>query len=588
VNASLLLLIATLALVVGPALERLGRRVAGLAAVVDGATVGGIVIVSLLHLMPESAAHLGWWAPVLLLVGLALPVAAEKLLVGSWQGWRVSVGALVVVLFVAHLLAEGAALANTATDERLALATVLVVAGHNLPLGVLLWGTTKHRFGVAWSVAVLLAVAAITWVPLLVPVSQGNNFTAACSALLAGGLLHLVLQHEPVLAANEDRRWRNLWASLGAVGAAALLLVYLGASESTGAHAHGGSALPKRFLELFLETAPPLLLGVLGAALIEAFLPVTAARWLGKGHPFAQALRGVFLGAPMPVCSCGVLPIYRSLILKGVPATAALALLVAAPEIGVDSILLSLPMLGTATTLARLISALVLALTVAWIVGRFAKPRAVLTIHAHDLQAPKLRAWQAIQRGLFETWGHLAPWILVGLFATVFVEPWLSADWARSMHPWVQILALSLIGMPTYICATAATPLAALLLVGGFSPGAVIAFLLTGPATNFTTFGALRKLHSTHLAILFVLTALAVTFAIGVCVNLILPELGAVRAGGVGEEEHGLLHYVCAAILCAMTLWVLLREGPRPFLAQLNPGAEDHEHAAPPPPVAAT
>ena len=43
-NASLLLTIATLALVVGPLLERVGRRLPVLAALIDGATVGGIVI----------------------------------------------------------------------------------------------------------------------------------------------------------------------------------------------------------------------------------------------------------------------------------------------------------------------------------------------------------------------------------------------------------------------------------------------------------------------------------------------------------------------------------------------------------------
>ncbi len=128
-NASLLLAIATLALVVGPLLERAAKGQVRLAGLVDGLTVGGIVVVSLLHLMPESAAHLGLWAPLLLLIGIYLPLVTERALVNSWQGWRITVGALILVLFVAHLLVEGAALASTASDERLALATVLVVAG---------------------------------------------------------------------------------------------------------------------------------------------------------------------------------------------------------------------------------------------------------------------------------------------------------------------------------------------------------------------------------------------------------------------------------------------------------------------------
>ena len=38
------------------------------------------------------------------------------------------------------------------------------------------------------------------------------------------------------------------------------------------------------------------------------------------------------------------------------------------------------------------------------------------------------------------------------------------------------------VGLPLYICATSSTPLAAVLLSAGFSPGAIMVFLLVGPA----------------------------------------------------------------------------------------------------------
>lgn len=387
--------------------------------------------------------------------------------------------------------------------------------------------------------------------------------------------MHLVLQHpslgEPAVGGVQ----RNVVSAAGALVAGALILFYLG-QEGGGEHAHGLAALPGRFVELCLVTAPPLLLGVIGAALLEAFLPHSAARWLGRGSRPMQALRGVALGAPMPVCSCGVLPLYRALIVKGVSPTAALALLIAAPEIGVDSLLLSLPLLGVSTTLARLASALALALCVGWIVGRLVQAPSQPLPRPHP--EPRPPAGVAIRRGLLETWGHLAPWILVGLFATAFVEPWISLDWGRSMPAWLQILVLSLVGMPTYICATAATPLAALLLASGFRPGAVIAFLLTGPATNLTTFGALHRLHSRRVALSFVATALCATWGIGLVVELCLPAPALPIALGGQAHEHGPLQMACAVVLGLMTLWLLLRVGPRGFLAQLGPEAGEHAH----------
>jgi uncharacterized membrane protein YraQ (UPF0718 family) len=356
-----------------------------------------------------------------------------------------------------------------------------------------------------------------------------------------------------------------------------LLTRYLTVHEGSSDHAHGGPSLPHEFLELFLETAPPLLIGVLAAGLIEAFLPEVATRWLSRGSSWSQALRGVAVGTPMPVCSCGVLPIYRSLVIKGVPATAGMALLVAAPEIGIDSILLSLPLLGWQTTTARVIAALLLALTIGWLVGRIAKGvRGPALVASEERGGPSGLA--GVARGIYETWAHLGPWILFGLFAAVFLEPHLDTSWVREVAPWKQVVLLSLAGMPTYICATAATPLAAVLLVSGFSPGAVLAFLLTGPATNWSTFAALQRLHSRSVAVAFALTALGTTFVLGMLVNAVLPA-GALAVPTASEHESSWWNIACAGALCLLTLWVLLREGPRGFLLQLSQGSGGHSHA---------
>ncbi|MCE9593162.1 MAG: permease [Planctomycetes bacterium] len=578
-NPTLLLLIATLALAVGPLLERLGRRFPVAAALIDGGTVGAIVAVAALHLMPEAGAHIGWWALLLFFVGVLVPRYTERLAAQSWQGWRVLVGIVVAVLFIGHLLAEGAALASTANDERLALATLFAVASHNLPVGAVLWGQTKRRFGPLWSAAVLVLVGAVTWFgPVVIDVSEGL-FSGLCSALLAGGLVHLVVEHSTPEHRALGEREHNVWSGLGALAAAGLVLAHTAFAPESSAHQHGTHDLPARFYELFLETAPPLLVGVIGAGLIEAFLPDATVRFLSRGSSFRQALTGVLVGTPMPVCSCGVLPIYRSLLGRGVPATAALALLVAAPEIGVDSLLLSWNQLGGTTTIARLVCALVLALAIGWIVGRIADARAHVPAVGVVVAAPRLSPWRAIERGLFETWGHLSPWILVGLYATVLFEPWISTEWARSLPGWLQIVALSAIGMPTYICAAAATPFAALLLVKGFAPGAVIAFLLIGPATNLTTFGALRREHSNRVAWAFVATAFAVTFVLALGADAILPRLGDVAAAAAHEHTFAWYHLACAWFLIALTAWLILRTGPRIFLARLaDTGDGPHRH----------
>ena len=78
----------------------------------------------------------------------------------------------------------------------------------------------------------------------------------------------------------------------------------------------------------------------------------------------------MLFGIPLPVCSCGVVPLYRSLAKKGVPAAAAAAFLVATPELGMDALLISVPFLGVKIALVRLAAAVAVALTVGFVAGR--------------------------------------------------------------------------------------------------------------------------------------------------------------------------------------------------------------------------
>ena len=67
---------------------------------------------------------------------------------------------------------------------------------------------------------------------------------------------------------------------------------------------------------------------------------------------------------PLPICSCGVVPLYHTLIRKGAPPAAAMAFLIATPELGIDAILISIPLLGGTMTGVRIIAAAIVALAV--------------------------------------------------------------------------------------------------------------------------------------------------------------------------------------------------------------------------------
>jgi hypothetical protein len=455
---------------------------------------------------------------------------------------------------------------------------------HRVSDGLGIWWLASPAYGKRVAAVLLGTLAGFSVVGYLFEpvIARGASHTwfALLQALIAGSLLHVILRHPPSAPCEGGlaQRGATLASGLGGLAGAALVLS-LEAFMPEVAHGSGGGAL---FLELALQSAPALLVGYGVVALLHAW-QIDLRALLGRGTTFVQALRGTLVGLPMPICSCGVVPLYRSLILQGVPPSAALPFLVSAPELSVTALFLSVSLLGIEITLARALAAAALALVVGLTVGTRAR--------AADAPAPPAapggkapfaaRLVGGLRYGLGDMVDATAPWILVGLGVAALLEPWLSAERLAGVSPLLEVPIFALIGMPLYVCASGSTPLAAVLIAKGVSPGAAIAFLLTGPATNVTTFGLLARLHAQRTAVLFAVTTAVVASGLGWSVNALL-ERGASRLP-VGLHEHGgsPLELTSALALLALFVVSILRQGTRRFVGQVispHGAAERHRH----------
>jgi len=227
-----------------------------------------------------------------------------------------------------------------------------------------------------------------------------------------------------------------------------------------------------------------LVVGALIAGLVPLLLTPTRTASLGHGSRLTQSLRGIAFGLPLPVCSCGVLPLYESLVRRAAPPVAAMAFFVATPELGLDAVLLSVPLLGASLTVARVVAAFAVALVVAVLVS--GRPCASVAVDGdpsppapHDPLLDRIRA--GFRFGFVQVFDHTMPWIALGLVIAALAEPMLSHGAIASIPSMLQVPLAALVGVPVYVCASGATPVAALALHKGLSAGAAIAFLIAGP-----------------------------------------------------------------------------------------------------------
>lgn len=295
----------------------------------------------------------------------------------------------------------------------------------------------------------------------------------------------------------------------------------------------------ENFIEVSLEAAPWLLFGLLAAGLIKVWIPESFMKRVLGGKGAWPVIKGAFIGAPLPLCSCGVLPAAVGLRRSGASDGATLSFLVATPETGVDSVGVSYVLLGPFMTVVRVIaavaSAIITGMLAVMILGRqkrIVSEDPVISccssntcssdneVKAEPESKPEVESlessccssdscssdknkvgsefWSRNLRGLkyalSDIWDDITYWLLFGIamaaaLATFFPGEALS-QWGSGLPAMIFML---MIGIPMYICATASTPLAAGLLIAGISPGTVLVLLLAGPATNMATIAILFK-----------------------------------------------------------------------------------------------
>ena len=608
------LLLATLAaLALGPAIAHLASRQAALLTFVDGFVlicIGGLV---LFDVVPHALEHGDLLALVFIVAGFVLPGLAERLLTFGVRQTHLIVTVLAMVGIALHSLLDGSALAQSSAGGSLLGYGVLL---HQLPVSLMVWWVLSDRHPVVpWLVLLFMGAAIVvgyqTEATLFaaLPERAGHLF----EALVGGSLLHVIAhpahdhdpahEHEPghphlhgtaaghahghahghAQPSDHDHghqyphpptpwgRWAN---GLGALSGGAMLGILLLLRSSDALAMPTATAIGDTFWALCLDSAPAVLLAYITAGFVHAYLPTGGLAWMSKGSRLRQGLAGMAVGLPLPICSCGVVPLYQQLVQRGASTTAAVAFLIATPELGIDAILLSVPLLGTQYTVIRVAAAALAAMTVALLVGALVpRKRAALPLLGEATESPantRDRLAQAARSGLADMVDHTAPWILAGIVVAAFATPLLEGSWLTQLPTGVDVLVFAAVGMPLYICASASTPLVAVLVAAGVSPGAGLALLLTGPATNIGTLGILTRLHGRRFAWFFSSAMVGVAVALGLLVNLVWPTLTASQPVLVGEEQGTWWQITSVALVALLYAASVLRRGARGFLGELR------------------
>lgn len=331
--------------------------------------------------------------------------------------------------------------------------------------------------------------------------------------------------------------------------------------------------------QVFYESALFILLGFLAAGLLREFVPAQLLqRHLGKESP-TSVLRAALMGAPLPLCSCGVLPMAVALRNKGASRSAVTSFLISTPETGVDSIALTYALMGPVMMVVRPVMAVLTAFVAGVsvlllgnagapsapsVAGGFAShddghnhPHTPLETLHESKRSFSQRSRRVVEYGFKTLFDEIAVWIFIGLLLTGILVTVLPGDFFSGVlglgSGLLPMLLMVLIGIPLYLCASASTPVAAALVATGLSPGAALVFLLAGPATNLAALSVIARLLGYRILAVYLCSIVMVALAGGLLVDLVFGEW--IRTGvnsALGNQDQGLwqwLKWLAVAVL---------------------------------------
>ena len=335
----------------------------------------------------------------------------------------------------------------------------------------------------------------------------------------------------------------------------------------------------REVIAISLTAAPWLFIGLLASGFVKAFIPrAFLQRWLSGNGPAAVS-RAAVIGAPLPLCSCGAIPTALTIYRQGAGRGPTIAFLIGTPGIGVDSLLISYALLGPLMALSRALGAVITAVSTGLLVSMtraspsFARDKKqTCPEDCGPGTCPDSKAGipRAVERSLgvrlkndmryvfSDLLNDIGRWILPGLIIAgllmTFVPPQALAAYGSGFLP---MLLMAVVGIPLYICATAATPIGAGLLVAGVSPGTVLVFLLAGPITSMATLGVLRREMGNPALACYLSGIIATTVVLGLTADQLVTVFDvniAAQVGAGGELLPEWLEWTALLILLIISL----------------------------------
>lgn len=331
------------------------------------------------------------------------------------------------------------------------------------------------------------------------------------------------------------------------------------------------------FWELSIDMGIYILFGLLAAGVLHQFI---REEWVQKhlgSNTHGSVYKAALFGAPLPLCSCSVIPFAASIRRNGASKGSTLSFLISTPITGIDSILATFGMFGWVFTLYRVFTSVIIAVAAGMIMNIFEPKEPAKKGFAFSAAAPQptpkiVQIPQSetkkpfsfigiFQYGLVTLLGSFSKPLFWGLLIGAFISAAIPSNLNELFNDnrvLGYLIAVS-IAAPMYVCATASLPIAASLIIAGVSPGAAFIFLSAGPATNTVTMGVVKSMLGMRALAIYLIVIIIGSIAFGASIDFLFDSLS-ISMNVDLHEHHGIIEEGAAVLMLGLIAWHLIKE----------------------------
>lgn len=286
---------------------------------------------------------------------------------------------------------------------------------------------------------------------------------------------------------------------------------------------------------IFLEATPFLLLGALISALMSVYVDQTRLASLLPRSRFLNSFIGLGAGLLVPTCECGVVPVARRLMEKGVSSQLALTYMLAAPVI--NPIVLASTYIAFRGNLSLVFLRVLLVALPALILGCAFGKKQILTkgdrvddpcrcgdsVHSCAEHGPKgLSAVPAVLETGAQEFLSMGKFLIFGCLAAAFFKVYLPWEALRLFETnlFSAVALLMALAVLLSVCSEADAFVAASFV--SFPVASQLAFVALGPMVDLKLIGMYYAVFRTNLVMALVLVPVMIIYPLSIALGIFM------------------------------------------------------------------